>query len=239
MIDKAQRPAEVKTNVSKLVIVPYKDQAYSETAGIDPYYLPVNPETYSQNYKIAVNKSQGQGNQGNDTKFIATTPEELKIDFLLDGTGTIEGYYNPDKETVEDQFKRFKKVVYDMNSEAHRPNFLILFWGELKFPCILTNIDINYTLFTSDGKPLRAKVSASFLNYVAQEERVAKENKKSPDLTHQRIATEGDRLDLMTYDIYNDSQYVLQVARANGLSSIRSLRAGKQVVFPPLDKTEV
>lgn len=239
MINKQESPGDVKTNVSKMVVVPYKDEKFeAKSKEAKPYYLPVNPETYGQNYKISVNQEQGQGNEGSDVKYVATKPEELKVEFLLDGTGTIEGYYNPEGDTVEDQFRRFRKVVYDMVGNNHRPHFLIIFWGELKFPCILTNLDINYTLFTSDGKPLRAKVAATFLRYIGQEERIATENKKSPDLTHQRVVTAGDRLDLMTHEIYNDSQYIFQVARANGLSTFRQVAPGKQLVFPPLDKTE-
>ena len=60
----------------------------------------------------------------------------------------------------------------------------------------------------------------------------------SPDLTHYRKGTAGDRLDLLTYKIYDDSKYVLQVASANGLTSFRNLRAGTDLYFPPFDKNE-
>ncbi len=62
--------------------------------------------------------------------------------------------------------------------------------------------------------------------------------KKSPDLTHVRSVKAGDRLDLMTNKIYNDSKYVTQIAKANGLTTIRKIKPGKDLVFPPLDKTE-
>ena len=227
-----------KTNVSKLVVVAYTDKTYRSRDSIDPYFVPVNPESYSQNYKVEYDLRRGHGQQGSDPKFKSTVPEELKLDFILDGTGTIHKYNNPNNEPVQQQFTRFKDTVYSMNGNIHRPRFLKIFWGTLVFPCILTNMDVNYSLFDPEGQPLRAKLTCTFVNYVAQEERVARENKKSPDLTHIRLMEEGDRLDLLSNEIYNDSKYVLQLARANSLTSFRNVKTGLEITFPPFDNTE-
>ena len=55
---------------------------------------------------------------------------------------------------------------------------------------------------------------------------------------HHRVIKQGDRLDLMTYGIYNDPKYFLQVAKANGLTSIRRLQPGNDIYFPPFNKNE-
>lgn len=238
----------VKTNVSKVVIVPYTDKSYrTQDTKQGQFAIPINPESYSENYKVEYDLRRGQGQQGTNPKFKSTAPEELRLEFIFDGTETVEGYaYHSAKangeekliKPVHEQIIQFRNTVYAMNGDIHRPRFLKIFWGELKFPCILTNLDINYTLFDTDGKPLRAKISATFVNYVAQEERVARENKRSPDLTKIRDFKEGDRLDLMTYREYDDSKYVLQIAKANGLSSFRNVKTGLRLNFPPFDKTE-
>ncbi|MEL6813038.1 MAG: hypothetical protein AAFP76_17070, partial [Bacteroidota bacterium] len=123
-----------------------------------------------------------------------------------------------------------------MNGEIHRPHFLQVQWGDFMFPCILSNLDLNYTLFKPNGDPLRIKVIATFLNYVAQKERTARERRRSPDLTHVRQVKADDRLDLMTHKIYKKSTYVTQIAWVNGLTSFRTLDAGSELTFPPLDK---
>ncbi|AXT61555.1 hypothetical protein D1816_14755 [Aquimarina sp. AD10] len=224
----------------KVLIHVFDDQDFQIPSKIspNPISLPVNPESFTRNFKVELNQQQGQGNQGTDSDFKATAPEELKLDFIFDGTDTIQGYkYNNNKKSVKDQLKLFMDAVYNMNGEIHRPHFLQVQWGEFMFPCILTNLDLNYTLFQPNGDPLRVKVSASFLNYVAQRERVAREGKKSPDLTHVRQVKGGDRLDNMTFDIYNNVKYVTQIAKANGLTSFRKIAPGTELVFPPLDKT--
>jgi hypothetical protein len=40
----------------------------------------------------------------------------------------------------------------------------------------------------------------------------------------------------MTYSIYNDTKYFLQVGKANGLTSIRKVIPGHEIYFPPFDK---
>lgn len=224
-------------NVSKFIVRAHKKEDFSDVAHAD-FTLPINPESFSQNYKVEYDKKPAHGNQKKSTEYKFTTPEELKIDCMFDGTNAVEGYHNPEDKSVYDQIMELKEVAYDMNGEIHRPNFLKLFWGDLHFQGVLTGFDINYTLFNSKGKPLRAKVSLTFLGTLSDKERTARENKKSPDITHTRLIKEGDRLDLMTYNIYNDSKYVLQVSKANGLTSFRNPKVGKEYVFPPFDKTE-
>ncbi|WP_103069637.1 CIS tube protein [Aquimarina sediminis] len=224
----------------KVLIHAFEDEDFQTLSKLDPnpISLPVNPESFTQNFKVELNQQQGQGNQGTNPDYKGTKPEELKLDFTFDGTQTIEGYaYNSDDHSVKSQLKIFMNTVYSMNGEIHRPHFLKVQWGEFLFPCILSNLDLNYTLFKPNGDPLRIKASATFLNYVAQKERVARERKESPDLTHVRKVKSGERLDLITHKIYKDPKYVTQIARANDLTSFRKIKPGSELVFPPLDKT--
>ena len=224
----------------KVLIHAFEDEGFQTRSQLEknPISLPVNPESFTQNFKVALNQQQGQGNQGTNPDYKGTKPEELKLEFTFDGTQTIDGYaYNSGDHNVKAQLDIFMNAVYNMNGEIHRPHFLCVQWGKFLFPCILSNLDLNYTLFKPNGDPLRIKASATFLNYIAQKERVARERKESPDLTHVRLVKGGDRLDLMTHRIYKDPKFVTQVARANGLSSFRKINPGVELVFPPLDKT--
>lgn len=208
------------------------------------FMAPINPETFTKNLKIDLDQRRGHGSHGTDLRFKSTVPEELKMDFLLDGTKTMEGYGGDDSTMmnmpVHDQLKKFLDAVYAYKGEIHRQKFLLLIWGsEIRFRCTLSSLDINHTLFNTGGEPLRIKISATFLNYKAREERLAEERQESADLTHQRKVNQGDRLDLMTNRIYNSPNFLLQVARANRLTQIRNLTPGLNLYFPPFDKNEV
>ena len=226
--------------VEKVRISAYIDKHLTKpNASGKEFYLPLNPEKYSRNFKIETDDHRGHGDQGTDPRYKNTVPEDLQLEFILDGTGTIENYRYTDlsKKSVKDQFKLFLETVYWVNSKTHRPHFLKIHWGKyLQFPCILFNLDVNYQLFESNGDPLRIKINATFKSYLAPEERAARVRKNSPDLTHVRETKAGDRLDLMTHDIYNDTKYLLQVAQVNGLTTFRRLNSGINLRFPPIDK---
>jgi hypothetical protein len=232
-----------RKKLEKLEIRSFANRDFS---GEDPkrkFFTPINPESYSNNFKITVDTQKGHGSPGAEVRYKSTAPEELKIDFVLDGTKTLEGYGGENKEyknvPVKKQLADFLNCVYNMDGKIHRPRFLIVLWGkEIKFRCVLTNVDINYTLFEPDGKPLRVKISATFLKHKTREELIAEAKLSSPDLTHFRKVNQDDRLDLMTYDIYNDPKYFLQVGKVNRLTSVRNIKPGTDIYFPPFDKNE-
>lgn len=226
--------------MEKVKIHAYKDKDFQTKVSKDPLLLPVNPESFSRTLKLESKEQQGQGNQGSNPDYVLTLPEELSFEFIFDGTEAIEGYAfaDPNDKTVKRQLEIFLGTVYNMNGDIHTPYFLHVQWGQLMFPCVLSNLDLNYNMFLANGDPLRIKVNATFKQYISPKERVAKEKKKSPDLTHIRQVKAGDRLDLMTNMIYKDSKYVTQIAKANALTTIRKIKPGKDLVFPPLDKTE-
>jgi hypothetical protein len=89
-----------------------------------------------------------------------------------------------------------------------------------------------------NGNPLRAKITATFVKYETPVAVAAAARMSSPDLTHQRISKEGDRLDYLTFTIYDNTNYILQVAKANDLTSIRRIKPGLELFFPPINKTD-
>ena len=226
----------MQENVTKIVIEAYTDAEMKSRAG--SFTIPVNPEQYAEKRQLKYDTKKGIGNQGTNSKYGVTEPEELKLEFIFDNTGAVEGN-RLQGTAVREQVNQFLNTVYTMEGKIHKPKFLLLQWGkDLTFPCVLTSLDINYVLFARNGSPLRAKVNATFLNFVEEKKRIALEDKSSPDLTHVRIAAPGDRLDWLTYQIYGESQHVLQVAKENRLTTIRRLETGSQIVFPPFDKQE-
>lgn len=241
----------------KMVIRSFPNRNYS--GKIIEFKLPVNPETLTKNFKVELDKQSPAGSQGIEPRYKRTAPEEFKIEFILDGTRTIEGYgYDglftegvaktdsnskdakpKEDELVEKQLENFLTTVYQMDGDIHRPRFCILTWGTELFRGVISSLDVNYSLFHPNGKPLRVKMNATFIDFIAKEEREKKNRKRSPDLTKIRRVNSGDRLDKMVSDLYGDPKFLIQVARANGLTSFRKIDQRSELRFPPIDKTEI
>ncbi|MBD2753198.1 CIS tube protein [Spirosoma validum] len=230
------------SNVTPVVIQAFNDKKLQSQTG--KFTLPINPENYAMSYKVEVDQSGGHGNSGSDIKYKKTPPEQLKLEFIFDNTGTVMGN-TLDGTPVQEQVRNFMTVTYHVDGESHKPHYLKVMWGDnlmtgdvQGFNCMLTQLDVNYTLFARTGEPLRAKLTAQFTNYVEQEARLQnRQDHRSPDLTHVRTVEFGDRLPLMTQKIYDDQSYYLKVAKANGLTSFRRLKTGANLVFPPIQES--
>src|SRR5690606_22603351 len=133
---------------------------------------------------------------------------------------------------VDERINGMKEAMMRYDGSIHRPRYLKIVWATLLFKCCLESLDVSYKLFKPDGTPLRATVRASFVEFTENELRVRRQDDSSPDLTHKRIVKMGDTLPRLTFEIYGDSKYYLEVAKANGLVDFRNLAPGSVIFFP-------
>lgn len=188
-----------------------------------------NPNSYTVNNKINFDTQQAEGSDGSDPKFKNVAPEAFSLEFMMDGTGV-----SKPKTTVLEQVAKFKKVTLSVNGNSHRPNYLIVQWGTFIRDCVMESANITYTLFSSEGIPLRAKITASFIDRKESKLNSIASMFSSPDLSHFLEVKEGEILPLIVYKTYNDQKYYLQVARINKLKNFRRLKAGTKLILPPL-----
>lgn len=220
--------------LEKLVIRAFRDKKVNDEE-IGSFTVPINPENLGEELKVNHDRNQHQGAEGNDPRYKGTAPTRLSLKLLFDNTGTVEGN-RMEGVPVPQQLKSLRAIVSDMDPESHRPPYLKIIYNKFIFDGVLTDLKIQYTLFDSVGVPIRARVTVSLEEYKEPKKRVREEDKRSPDLTHLRQIKEGDNLPLMTYKIYGDSKFYLQVARENGLNNFRKLQVGSEVIFPAIDK---
>ena len=221
--------------MEKLFIQPYSDSAYQNKAG-SPFYMLINPETYTIKYKIEFCDTQAPGTSTVALKFNKIPPQDFNFDFLFDSTGVVKNLSGNTGETksVADQIEEFKHNILDYKGELHRPNYLKVHWGTLLFKGIITTMDIEFKLFNPDGTPIRAVAKCTFKATIEENLRVAIENSQSSDITHERQFKAGDRLTLVAKNIYNDQNYYIDVAGFNKLDSFRTIQTGTNIFFPPI-----
>jgi hypothetical protein len=247
-----------KAKLEKLTIRAFKPAGKPDEprqvsdAAADAYTVQVNPSSYSLARLANYSYDRGLGFSTNEAKWAHNEPVHLDFEFLFDGTGVvpkpstlgdiplvgaIASALSPNEPfVVMDEINNFDRVVYDYSGEQHRPRAVLLVWGSLTFPCVLTSVGYRYTLFKEDGTPLRAVAKCSFCESIPPAEDELKKDPKSADLTHLRDVKDGDTLPLLAYDIYGDGQFYVQVASANKLVNFRRLRSATRLSFPPLDK---
>jgi hypothetical protein len=217
--------------LEKLLVRAYSAPDYAQSSLVDSFESYVNPNELTVAYEMEYDSAQGSGTTGSRMDFKKVKPGDLSLVFFLDGTGA-----NGVKIDVQTQVEKFQTVT-GYNGDIHRPNYLLIAWGTIQIKrCVLKSASIVYKLFKADGTPLRAAISATFVDAVADQTRVALAQDASPDLTHVRVLRAGETLAGLCQQIYGDPALYLKVARANRLDSIRHLPAGTRVRFPPLQK---
>lgn len=228
----------------KLRIESYKHSDFSgKIDGI--FHALVNPETYTTRHRIEYSDAQAPGSSIPVLKFNKIPAQEISFDFLFDSTGVVDAasivnIVNPvsvsKSETLTAKLNDFQKRVFFYEGEIHRSYYLKIYWGTLLFKGVLSSMDIEYKLFNTDGSPLRAVAKCGFKGTIDDELILRIEKRSSPDVTHERVMKESDRLDLLTDKIYNDPRYILQVAEFNKLDSFRNIKPGTKIYFPSIQK---
>jgi nucleoid-associated protein YgaU len=120
-----------------------------------------------------------------------------------------------------------------MDGPTHEPLYLKLEWGDLVFHCRLVSVNVSYTLFNRQGRPIRAELACAFKGSLQLSKRV---QKSSPDLSHSRLVEAEDNITIMTNKIYKNPAYYIRVAQANRLNNFRRLPMELELQFPPLEK---
>ena len=220
-------------SLAKLNICAYKDPKFNTKWNDDanPLTVMINPASYTQKLAVEYTEDDAAGTSGEARAFNKELGVNLSLDLVFDGTGTVPFGR---KKSVAQQIMDLRRLGLDINSQTHRPNFVKLTWGTLLFKGQLESLDIDYTLFSPDGSPLRARVKATFLGFHDPADSAKSKQLNSPDLTHRVRVGAGDTLPLLSYRIYGDSRYYIGVAGANGLDGFRGLATGTDLLFPPL-----
>lgn len=227
---------------------------------VETYEVMFNPESYSFKYENELQKAKGIGSAGRTARYSLTKSSKLSFKFLIDDSSASSGMFSGEssnydsssllarassisvgqfspRKTIHDRVEAFLDLTGRIDGKIHEPRYLRLEWGDLRFDCRLESVEVSYTLFNRNGKPIRAELNATFVEDVAPKKLAAVTDRQSPDLTHKRQIVSGDTLPLMSYDIYRDPSQYIRVAQFNNINNFRKLKPDTALKFPPIKDT--
>lgn len=124
-----------------------------------------NPASYKVEYAFPKDETTTSGTTNESVPTTAISPQKMSFDFLIDGTGAS----GEDRIVLLEVRKfeklvKFKEPVPALKKDGHLSlNKLLLLWGTYMFACEIESYSVNYTLFNQLGIPLRATISANFI----------------------------------------------------------------------------
>lgn len=238
-----------REQVPLIKITAYKKIARGNGDKVDSLLLPFDVQSFISDFQNNIVEKGIIGASSGAAGFQQAPPSELKVTFVLDDS-TYENLvaFNKPRSSISDRVdeivKKLFTLCHSVCGETHEPYYLILKplhmplanSGAGGFRCRLKDMKVDNKLVDTEGNRIKAMVNCTFIECLSQKQRDAADKKNSPDLTHVRQVLDGESLPLKTYNIYDDPGYYLNVAEFNKLDSLRDLKVGDSLVFPPLER---
>ncbi len=122
-----------------------------------------------------------------------------------------------------------------IDSDLHAPPVCRFYWGKLSFKCVIERVSQRFTMFESDGTPVRATLSVTLKEYKTAEEQIQEIKASSPDRTKRRVVRQGDSLWMLAAEEYKDPTQWREIADKNKIENPRFLEPGTEILIPPLE----
>lgn len=158
----------------------------------------------------------------------------LSLELFYDVTEPINGV------TVADVREKTNDIVKLtlIQRELKRPPAVQISWGaappansDFPFTGVVSTLTQRFTLFSSDGKPLRATLNVTFTEFLDPE---LNQRQTDPEFTTRRIKR-GDTLSGIAAEVYRDPALWRLIAEANNLDDPRHLIIGQMLAIPKHD----
>ncbi len=193
-----------------------------------------NPSEYSLDSSIQYSEKNVPGLDGPIGQYIAGNSITLNVTLYFD-TYEPPTLKNP-KEGGSDVTLKTKEIadLTSISGTLHRVPIVTFSWASIQFKGIVVSVKESYTMFLSNGKPVRAKVDVTFKSVYDITTEKRKSPFESPDRTKVRTLLQGEALWSIAAEEYGEAEHWRVIAKENGILNPLHVRAGQTLKLPPL-----
>ncbi|MCC6456786.1 MAG: hypothetical protein IT328_17660 [Caldilineaceae bacterium] len=191
-----------------------------------------NPESFTMNKTNKWTRRPDIGDSVPETVFSGGNAGSMTLQLLFDSTDTQD-----DVRRAYFDLIKFALVKPSSNPDQKgEPSQVVVEWGAFKgYVAVIESINQNFSLFSSEGVPLRAEVTLT-LREVLDRGKLPPTNPTSRSEVRQTWMVEkGQRLDWIAYEIYGSTSAWRHIAETNGLLNPTVLRPGQILKIVPLE----
>lgn len=188
-----------------------------------------NPETFEYTRKVNWKKLE-ENVALNDIQIKNVDMRTLNINLVFDAK---EGGVSNVKDLTKYFENLSKPIAKKANAQQGRPPYITITWATESVKGFINSFGQKFTLFTSDGIPLRARVNLDFIEYIDPKQQQREQNSGDPEQFI--MVRNGDRLELIAHKEYGDAALWRIIADANELEDYRDLKPGTMLFIPALE----
>jgi hypothetical protein len=199
-----------------------------------------NPKEYTFSKQNKWSEKPVKGKGVSHLEFSGGEPASLKLQLLFDtyeahGRAAAGLDVRQLTRRLWDMMKIDKKTI-DPKTHKGQPPHVRFEWGKLwSFEAVIESISQKFTLFDSQGTPLRAVLDVSF-KQIRDEGQYPRQNPTSGGMPGERlrIVRADETLAGIAYEEYGDPTVWRHLAETNNLADPRRLRVGQTLLIRPL-----
>lgn len=194
-----------------------------------------NPAKLAISRQVKWGDQQAAKRDSPEMQYTGSDPITLNIDLLFDT------YDSPKPEAKKDSVKTvyvdklLKLTTVEGSGDLHRPPLCRLMWGKqgVFFQGVLQQLDTQYTLFTSQGVPVRATNHCAFKQWRSNANDLERQNLMSSDIAKVWVVKQGQTLASIAAAEYGDPRAWWLIAQANAIDDPLRLLPGTRLILPP------
>jgi hypothetical protein len=181
-----------------------------------------NPEEYSLDLGNTFAEIGIPGLQTSPIQYVRGNLRTLTMELFFD---TYE-----QKSDVRNKTRHITALLdKDVNTQA--PPILLFSWGSLNFRCVLESAGQRFTMFLSDGTPVRATLSVNFKEFEQVEVEIERGLFIGPPTVRNII--EGDNLSKIAGEVLGEPGAWREIAELNNIDNPLKLAPGQSLIIPP------
>jgi len=143
-----------------------KNIGENETVDYETIFMvQLNPNSISISDGVTYNAGAPESKDGRKIPYGQYIQHNTRV---LTAKLTFDTYTSRKKESDKDDVKtkyidKFTKLI--TNNDNGHPPLVFFSWGSIQFEGVVTNMNCEYTMFTSTGIPVRAKLDLAITQY--------------------------------------------------------------------------
>lgn len=190
-------------------------------------HLQYNPEKYTIGKTVSWTDQTSQGKTP-ELQFSTLGRKTLSFDLFFDT-------YEEDTDVREYTKKILALTEPTVESQQgkYRPPICLFSWGKLNFRGVVKTVTQNFTLFSWDGIPVRARLTVSMEQFSTARDEARGQPPGDPEKV--RIIKEGDRLYTISAEEFGTPYLWRHIAGANNIVNPRFLEPGQTLIIPALE----
>jgi nucleoid-associated protein YgaU len=230
------KPVKGRPQMDKAQLTLY-DPSPSPSGGGDPgakrgsVPFQFNPKevTITKSAKWERKTTKGSKTAG-PPEFTGPEPSKMTLEMFFDATSAQDGSVVKAVETLLSCCVATEKSA---GQKKPSPPLVVLHWGSISsFPAFVTSVSAKFTLFSSDGTPIRAVCSVSLEEMPGEQFRKQNPTSGSHEVRRVHRTIAGDTLASVAYAEYGDPNAWRALAAFNEIDDPLRARTGTVLLLP-------